>query len=472
MAANRRQDPSFVGKVQVNEREYNDETGRYNENIGNRYSVERYMPVPYELTMQVDVWTNNTSIKEQILEQILTLYNPSIEIQTSVNPLDWTLLSLIEMQDSINWSSRTIPIGTENPIDVMTFQFKLPIWINPPAKVKKQKMIEEVVANIVAGAKDDPEQWDWTEREFLTRKMFTPGNYSIELKWIGNSTYKISLRTREGSIIDVDLQPTITSSKINPVFTTGTSFKFNNTLMTISNTSIDAVVANCHNALAGTNYNVELFNHNQIRFINNTGGNNTFENIAGQPITDMGLSETTYVGGTLSWARFLSDFGDVTSYTTVGSNASQLRLRLDIDNPTKDIIGWIDFDLFDQNALLWKIDNDSLPSTTMPPIDAIINPQQSSPGNKLHPALFGQRYLLLADLTSSNHMWGNNITAHANDIIEFDGNEWIVALNSNTNQTTQYVINKFNGKMLQYKCGDWSEFFGTEYGPGEWRLAL
>ena len=143
MNAARRQDPSFVGKVQVNEREYDDETSSFLQNQGNKYTVERLMPVPYDLTMQVDIWTNNLSIKEQLLEQILTIYNPSIDIQTSNNALDWTVLTVIEMQDQITWSSRSIPIGTENPIDVTTLQFKVPIWINPPAKVKKQQIIEE-----------------------------------------------------------------------------------------------------------------------------------------------------------------------------------------------------------------------------------------------------------------------------------------------------------------------------------------
>jgi len=149
MSPTRRQDPYFTGSVQVNERMYDEQAGKYTNQVGNRYNVDRYMPVPYDLTMQVDIWTNNEDIKEQLLEQIMVLYNPTINIQTSTNPIDWTVLSYIEMMDNINWSSRTIPVGTDNPIDVATINFKLPIWINPPAKVQRQNIIEEIITNIV-----------------------------------------------------------------------------------------------------------------------------------------------------------------------------------------------------------------------------------------------------------------------------------------------------------------------------------
>ena len=144
----RRQDPTLVDTVQVNERNYNTETQRYGNDVGNRYTVQRYMPVPYDLTVQVDIWTNNLDSKEQLAEQILVLYNPSIDIQTSVNPLDWSWLTVLEMQESITWSSRSIPQGTDNPIDVMTLNFRIPIWINPPAKVKRQSLIQEIITNI------------------------------------------------------------------------------------------------------------------------------------------------------------------------------------------------------------------------------------------------------------------------------------------------------------------------------------
>lgn len=472
MSSNRRQDPSFVGKVQVNEREYDDESSSYLENVGNRYTIERYMPIPYELTMQVDIWTNNTSIKEQLLEQILTLYNPSIEIQTSNNPLDWTVLSLIEMQDSITWSSRSIPIGTENPIDVMTMQFKLPIWINPPAKVQKQKIIEEIVTDIITGTKDSPEQWDWTEYEFLNRVINTPGDYSIAMEWIGNNTYKISLRSKGGDAAD-PTQATITMSKEDPVFTSNTSFRFNGVPITITNTDIASVVAAAHAALAGSDYNILLYNKKQIKFVNNSSGDNKFDNITGQPVQDMGLLPTVYPGGTLSWNSLFEAYGSVKSYEQYGVNASQLRLRLDINDANKDIIGWIDMDSIDQNLLIWHVDTSSLPNVTLPPITAVIDPNKSGPGFGLPTAVTGQRYLLLDKPSNTSEGWGTLINAQANDIIEFDGTEWNIVFQADLNSyTTNFVNNLYNGKLLQWVTGSWSEYIDRAYAPGDWRLAL
>ncbi len=473
MAPTRRQDPSFVGKIQVNEREYDDETGHYLQNVGNRYTIERYMPIPYELTMQVDVWTNNTSVKEQLLEQILTLYNPSIEIQTSNNALDWTVLSLIELQDQITWSSRTIPVGTDNPIDVMTLIFRLPIWINPPAKVQKQKIIEEIVTNIIQGEKESPEQWDWTEYEFLNRIINTPGDYSIEMEWIGNNSYKVSLRTQGGDPVDAAKRPTITSSMENPVLTPGTSFKFNGIAVNITSPDINAVVAAGHSALAGTDYNMEVYNRKQIRFINNLGGDNVFGNMNGQPIQDMGLLPTVYPGGNLSWDRLFEAYGSLKPYTQYGSNASQMRIRLDIDDANKDIIGWISPDPLDQNIIIWTLDAASMPSSTLLPINAVVNPNKVGPGNGLPLPNVGQRYLLLEMPTTSNARWGTMVDATVNDIIQFNGTDWDVVFSAERYQyTEQFVINLYNGKLLHWEGGSWAEYIQRSYAPGEWRLAL
>lgn len=469
----RRQDPSFISKVQVDEREYDSEREMYLQTPGNRYTVERYMPVPYDLTMQVDVWTNNTSIKEQLIEQIMTLYNPSIDIQTSTNGLDWTFLSLIEMQDQITWTSRSIPIGTENPIDVMTLIFKVPIWINPPAKVKKQQIIEEIITNIISGSKDSPEQWDWTEYEFLNRQVTTPDNNSISMIWIGDNAYKISLRTQGGDPTDPQKQPTITISSVNPSFTTGTGFLYNGIAINISNTDINSVVAAGHAALAGTDYNIQVFNANSIKFTNNAGGDNVFNNLVGQPIQDMGLMTTAYPGGNLSWARLMEAYGTLRSYSEYGSNASQLRIRLDIDDPNKDIVGWIDPDPVDQNLLIWHVDTGSLPSTTIPNINAIVDPSKVGPGENLPLPVQGQRYLLLEKIGPGTESWGPIINADANDIIEFNGNYWEVTFDSSERgDEIGYTVNLYSGKLLEWSSGSWGEYIAKSYGPGQWRFAL
>jgi hypothetical protein len=44
--------------------------------------------------------------------------------------------------------SRTIPVNAENPIDIATLTFTLPMWITPPAKVKKLGVVERIIASV------------------------------------------------------------------------------------------------------------------------------------------------------------------------------------------------------------------------------------------------------------------------------------------------------------------------------------
>jgi hypothetical protein len=106
----RRQDPTFVDKRHIRMRKFDENTGEYTTQQGNAFTVERLMPVPYNLTLNVDIWTSNTTQKLQLLEQILVLFNPTFEIQSTDNYLDWGSLSYIELTGS-TWSSRSVPVG-------------------------------------------------------------------------------------------------------------------------------------------------------------------------------------------------------------------------------------------------------------------------------------------------------------------------------------------------------------------------
>lgn len=147
IARERTQEPFFSDTQQVIEKKYDPETDSYLNEPGNKYSVYRYMPVPYNLKINVDIWTTNTDTKLQILEQIWILFNPSIQIQSNSNPLDWTNVFEVELTD-VTWSSRTVPVGTEESMDIATLQFTVPIWISPPAKVKRQQIIEQIITDV------------------------------------------------------------------------------------------------------------------------------------------------------------------------------------------------------------------------------------------------------------------------------------------------------------------------------------
>ena len=146
MDADRRQHPSHVSTVNVVERAVDPVNGTYTGDRGNSYSVERYMGVPFQMEMTLDIWTSNENQKHQFMEQVLMLFNPAIDLQTSTNPLDMGALTIVELT-GINWSDRSFPIMDED-VEVSSLTFKMPIWIQPPAKVKRQNIIHQIITNI------------------------------------------------------------------------------------------------------------------------------------------------------------------------------------------------------------------------------------------------------------------------------------------------------------------------------------
>lgn len=142
-------DPSFVSKVHIRERAYTNTDGiiEYKNTQGGSYTVERLHPTPYKLKLKADIWTSNTDQKLQLLEQILVFFNPSFEIQTTDNYIDWTSLTTVTL-DSVNFSSRSIPQGTESDIDICSLEFTTPIYISTPAKVKKLGITQSIKFNI------------------------------------------------------------------------------------------------------------------------------------------------------------------------------------------------------------------------------------------------------------------------------------------------------------------------------------
>jgi len=178
--------------VSVNERKFDDGTQSYTNEPGNKYSVKRLMPVPYLLNMQVDVWTSNTDQKLQLLEQILVLFNPALEIQHNDNPVDWTTITVVEMTD-LQWTSRGIPAGVEDQIDIATMIFQIPIWINPPAQVTRQNVVRNIINNIYTYSDLDTLDYDPDAFEFFrdlqaqSSVIVTPNNYSLRVFESGGS---------------------------------------------------------------------------------------------------------------------------------------------------------------------------------------------------------------------------------------------------------------------------------------------
>jgi hypothetical protein len=209
----RMQDPYFVSKIAVRQRTYDPDTDSYETTQGNAFTIERLMPVPYKMTINLDIWTSNTHQKFQLVEQIATLFNPSLEIQSTDNYIDWTSLSVLELE-STQFSSRTIPMGTENPIDICTMRFNLPIWISSPAKLKKLGVVERIVASVFDSQGDANEAINDNDLLLGTRQKITPFGYKLAVIDNQIQCLQSTVRVPNGSPANLDPTELVSDSNL------------------------------------------------------------------------------------------------------------------------------------------------------------------------------------------------------------------------------------------------------------------
>lgn len=178
----RLQNPYHESTLRFREQIYDKDAHTYTGQQDGIYTVERLMPAPYKVTIKLDIWTSNTDQKHQILEQLTPLFNPSMEIQSNDNYIDWTSLSAVLLTDVV-YSSRAVPQGGEESIDVATMTFELPIWITLPAKVKKMGVVAQIIANMHNTDGDLNPEIIYSQPS--SQQRFTPMNYG--LVWVGNT---------------------------------------------------------------------------------------------------------------------------------------------------------------------------------------------------------------------------------------------------------------------------------------------
>jgi hypothetical protein len=190
----RMQNPYHVEKQHLKERNYNTETGEYDNQLGAGYTIEKIMPSPFRLEVTADIYSSNADQKLQIMEQILYLFNPDFEIQKSDNYIDWTSLSYVELT-GINFSSRTIPIGADSEIDVATMTFSMPIWLSPPVKVKKLGVVQKIIMSIYDD--DGGINKGLISGPLISQSFVTPNNFGLlvtgnQLRLLGSTGTTVS----------------------------------------------------------------------------------------------------------------------------------------------------------------------------------------------------------------------------------------------------------------------------------------
>ena len=275
-----------------------------------------------------------------------------------------------------SFNNRTLPQGVDEQIDVSTLTFQLPIWINPPAKVKRQSIIHEIQTNVFADFNGqnlndigyDEDIHDFFRNFDLTsRVIVTPGNYRIQV----------------------------------------------------------------------------------------VGGAITLYDEAGVKPQN--------------WAPLLEMYDK-----EIQDSISLLKLKIidDLDDDTQDIAGTIAINPADPTQLVFNLDTDTLPASTIGDVNKIIDPTKNYPGDGVLPDLaYGQRYLITEDLGDGYTNW--NVDASENDIIEYNGSAWVVSFDASSQSgSTHYMHNTFTSKQYQWTGTQWISSYEGEYKPGYWRLVL
>ena len=109
--------------------------------------VKRVMPVPYNMTLELSIYASNTQQMHQILEQILVLFNPDLQIQKNDAPFDWTKITKVELTDISN--EENYPSSQDRRMIVWTLTFEMPIYLSVPMGVKDD-LVRKIIIQIAS----------------------------------------------------------------------------------------------------------------------------------------------------------------------------------------------------------------------------------------------------------------------------------------------------------------------------------
>lgn len=404
-------DATYVGKMHLRERDINTDTNSYTQGQGRNYTVERLMPTPFVLTMKADIWTSSAEQKLQVLEQILVFFNPTLEIQTTDNYIDWTSLSTLSLKD-VSWSSRTVPVGTQDPIDVASLTLVAPIWISPPVKVKHLGVITSVITSIYGNFETDNNRYieglgmsmtagNTSYTDLLDRTVVTITEYQIQ---VYNNQAILLGKTENVAPAEVSLERAVRQG--DDIISWETVFEM---------------------------YPGQYHAGSSTLFLKQPNGNYVIGTVAINPvdpsILQINWNLDSLPSDTLidSQGRFFPDpgYGTGTQYRTSPGN-----------------------------------------------FDAIINPFNIYPGNGISNLEAGDRFLIVEDIVDTMAPW-DELNASANDIIEWNGSEWNVVFDST--QITDRIVyqtNIYTGTQYVWNGVHWAKSYEGEYKVGEWQLEL
>jgi hypothetical protein len=474
-------DSSYVSKINLKDRTFDATTNTYDTSQAKGYTVERLHPTPYTLSVNIDVWSTSTDQKLQILEQIFMLFNPDLEFQTTDNYIDWTSLSVLQLEN-INFSSRTIPSGTETEIDVATLGFVAPIYISPPVKVKKLGVITDIITSVFNN-----------EQGTINLEGFNPPTDGKA--WSANGVTVLP----DGTVVNengVTISSTVSSGNgrldlANPIISSYRNFD-----ITVQN-GIAKLVLNKKLRLGEINWLNVLEAEAPAKYQNGISQVKLYRAELGTPIV-----------GTF----------------TVGTDKIDMLISYDVDTLPSDTIiegpvrqnGSIDYVI---NPITWNPTSIKVPGTRAlltGPIGGKVERKftQTEKTTRIdtdvdYTIIYSHQvfvdgvpvattarniddkyvidFAVAQDIDSSIRYelylnedgadaWKNTDTtdfvADANDIVEWDGNNWHVVFDASENSALTYVTNLNTNQQLYWNNYYWQASIDGYYPRGTWELVL
>jgi hypothetical protein len=418
-------DSTYVGKVHVRERDtfFDPDTGRetYGFVQGGNYTVERIMPTPYKLTIKADLWTTSTDQKLQLMEQILVLFNPSIELQTTDNYIDWTSLSVLNL-DQVNFSSRQVPVGNDSPIDIATLTLVTPIWLSPPVKVKQLGIITNIVSNVFNGIPNGT------------------GNY---IDGLGSDPF-------------IDGVPDLGANS------SGVRGAEAANLMLRAHATVANFGVQVYNGVA------KLLDKHEAVIPNNSV-----------------IAIAEKLGPAINWRTILDQYpgqyrAGFSQLRLKQESGNEVIGTISLNPLDESLmnVNW-DSDTYPTNTPIVTGHRTNSPGT----FDAIIDPLTKGPrGSGLSNPVDGTRYLIIESIGNADNVdgadaWKGNdnsdLVALENDIIEWNGTKWVVIFAAAQNSDSLiYQTNIYTGVQYKWTGIAWVKSFEGEYRAGSWILEL
>lgn len=159
----------------------------------------QYVGVPYDLTFELSVMTRNIDDGNQIVEQILPMFNPdysaSVNLMTTMGYIKDIPIILNDVQEDIDWEGDFEEM--RNVVHTLTFTMKVYFW----GPINTAKIIRKVYANTYLDGS--------LSAGGSISKMNVSGNGRIKMEDIAFQGDSISTATAAGTVLNVNASNTV-----------------------------------------------------------------------------------------------------------------------------------------------------------------------------------------------------------------------------------------------------------------------